>query len=633
MDKKQFKAESKRLLDLMINSIYTHKEIFLRELISNASDAIDKSYYKSLTDSSIEFNKDDYYIRISLNENERTLVISDTGVGMTKDELENNLGTIAKSGSFDFKANNEIKDGVDIIGQFGVGFYSAFMVAETVTVISKAIDSDKAYKWISSGADGYTIEECEKDSYGTEITLQIKVSDEDNDYEDYLDAYTIKSLVKKYSDFIKYPIKMQMKKRKLKDGVDDKEYKEENYIDYYEDEILNSMVPIWRKNKNELTDEDYNNFYMDKHYGYEKPLKHIHVKVEGLTSYNSILYIPARASFDFYTKEFEKGLELYSNGVMIMNKCADLLPDYYGFVQGLVDSADLSLNISRELLQHDRQLQFIAKKIKDKIKSELLWMQQHERENYEKFFTSFGKTIKYGLYSGFGANKEELQDLLMFYSSNENKLVSLQEYVDRMKEDQKYIYYATGENNSKISKLPQTEAVLDKGYEILYFTDEVDEFAIKMLMQYKDKEFKNISSSDLDLGDDENQSNSNDDKNEYEDIFSFMKESLAGKTVEVKASKRLKNHPVCLSSKGELSIEMEKVLNQMPDANEHIKAEKILEINTNHEMFAAIKNAYQNDKEKLKKIANVLYNQALLIEGLPIEDPVQYANDVCELMK
>ncbi|MDF2676996.1 MAG: heat shock protein htpG, chaperone, family [Bacillota bacterium] len=631
MDKIQFKAESKRLLDLMINSIYTHKEIFLRELISNASDAIDKSYYKSLTDNNVVFNKEDYYIRISVNEDERTLVISDTGIGMTKEELENNLGTIAKSGSFDFKENNEQKDGVDIIGQFGVGFYSAFMVADTVIVKSKTADSNVAYKWVSSGADGYSIEECEKDTVGTEITLKIKESNDDNDYEDYLDSYSIKSLVKKYSDFIKYPIKMNVKKRKLQEEAE--ENKEKEYVDYYEDEILNSMVPIWRKNKNELTDEDYENFYMDKHYGYEKPLKYMHVKVEGLTSYNAILYIPARASYDFYTKEFEKGLELYSNGVMIMNKCGDLLPDYFGFVQGLVDSADLSLNISRELLQHDKQLQFIAKKIKDKIKSELLSLQQNESEKYEQFFNAFGKTLKYGLYSGFGANKEELQDLIMFYSSSEKKLVSLSDYVSRMKEDQKYIYYATGENVDKISKLPQTEAVLDKGYEILYFTDEVDEFAIKILMQYKEKQFKSISSSDLELGDVNSDSKSEEEIKENADIFLFMKESLNGKITEVKASKRLKNHPVCLSSKGELSIEMEKVLNQMPDADGNMKAEKILELNTNHEMFNSIKNAFDNDKEKLKKIANVLYNQALLIEGLPIDDPVQYANDVCELMK
>ncbi|WP_019229472.1 molecular chaperone HtpG [Sedimentibacter sp. B4] len=624
MAKKQFKSESKRLLDLMINSIYTHKEIFLRELISNASDAIDKSYYKSLTDNSIVFNKDDFYIRIAVNEDERTLTVSDTGVGMTKEELDSNLGTIAKSGSFDFKENNEAKDGVDIIGQFGVGFYSAFMVAEKVTVISKAIGSEEAYKWESEGADGYTITSCTKEKTGTEIIMKIKENTEGEDYDEYLDVYNIKSLVKKYSNFIKYPIKMMVKKRKHKEGT------ENEYEEYMEDETLNSMVPIWRKNKSELTQEDYENFYMEKHFGYEKPLRYTHVSVEGLTSYNSILYIPAKVPFDFYTKEFEKGLELYSNGVLIMNKCGDLLPDYFGFVQGLVDSADLSLNISRETLQHDRQLQFIAKKIKEKIKSELLLMLKDDREKYVTFFESFGRTLKYGMYSEWGANKEILQDLLMFYSSTEKKLATLDEYVSRMKEDQKYIYYATGESTAKIAKLPQTEIVADNGYEILYFTDEIDEFAIKVLMNYKEKEFKNVSSADMDLKTDENENDEN--KEENKDIFEFMKEALDGKVKEVRPSKRLKTHPVCLASEGELSIEMEKVLQSMPDNPGNIHAEKILEINTNHEMFEKIKNSFENDKDKLKKLSSVLYNQALLIEGLQIEDPVQYANDVYELI-
>lgn len=625
MAKKQFKSESKRLLDLMINSIYTHKEIFLRELISNASDAIDKSYYKSLTDSSIEFNKDDFYIRISLDEDERILKVSDTGIGMTKEELDSNLGTIAKSGSFDFKANNEDKDGIDIIGQFGVGFYSAFMVAEKVTVITKSLGSEEAYKWESYGADGYTITPCEKDTVGTDIILNIKKNADDEDYDEFLDSYSIKNLVKKYSNFIKYPIKMMMKKRSKKEGTEDE------YEDYFEDEILNSMVPIWRKNKSELEPSDYENFYMEKHFGFDKPLKYTHVSVEGITSYNAILYIPSRTPFDFYTKEFEKGLELYSNGVLIMNKCGDLLPDYFGFVQGLVDSADLSLNISRETLQHDRQLQFIAKKIKEKIKSELLSMLKDERDKYVEFFNNFGRTLKFGLYSEWGSNKETLQDLVMFYSSTEKKLVTLEEYVSRMKEDQKYIYYATGENINNIAKLPQTELVSDKGYEILYFTDEIDEFAIKVLMNYKEKEFKNVSSADLDL-----KSEGEEDKKESEenkDIFAFMKEALDGKVKEVRASKRLKTHPVCLAAEGELSIEMEKVLKSMPDnmAND-VHAEKILEINTEHKMFEKIKNAYENDKEKLKKLSGVLYNQALLIEGLQIEDPVQYANDVYELI-
>ena len=624
MAKKQFKAESKRLLDLMINSIYTHKEIFLRELISNASDAIDKNYYKSLTDNNISFNKDDFYIRIESDEEKRTLTITDTGIGMTKEELESNLGTIAKSGSFDFKENNEAKDGVDIIGQFGVGFYSAFMVSDLVTVVSKSLGSDTAYKWQSSGAEGYTIEPCEKETAGTQITLEIKPNTDDDNYDEYLDDYNLKSLVKKYSDFIKYPIKMNVKKRKLKEDSD------KDYEEYIEDETLNSMVPIWRRNKSELKQEDYDNFYMDKHFGFEKPLKYIHASVEGLTSYNAIMYIPAKAQYDFYTKEFEKGLELYSNGVLIMNKCSDLLPDYFSFVQGLVDSADLSLNISRELLQHDRQLQFIAKKINEKIKSELLAMQKDERENYEIFFNNFGRTLKYGVYQGWGANKEILQDLLMFYSSTEKKLVTLDEYVSRMKEDQKYIYYATGETTDKISRLPQTEIVSDKGYEIIYFTDEIDEFAIKMLMNYKEKEFKSVSSADLDIESDDKESEI--EKEENKDIFNFMKESLNNKVKEVRASKRLKKHPVCLASEGDLSIEMEKVLSAMPDNNGDIHADKILEINTNHEMFATLKNSFDNDKEKLKKLTNILYNQAMLIEGLPIEDPVQYANDVCGLI-
>ena len=623
MTKKQFQSESKRLLDLMINSIYTNKEIFLRELISNASDAIDKSYYKSLIDSDITFNKDDFYIRISINEDERTLTISDTGIGMSEEELDLNLGTIAKSGSFEFKENNQAKDGVDIIGQFGVGFYSAFMVAEKVTVISKAFGTDEAYKWESTGADGYTISPCEKDSVGTDIILKIKES-EDEEYDEFLDLYNIKSLVKKYSDFIKYPIKMMVKKKKLKEGT------ENEYEEYFEDEVLNSMVPIWRKNKSELKEEDYENFYKEKHFGFEKPLKYTHVSVEGITSYNAILYIPARAPFDFYTKEFEKGLELYSNGVLIMKKCGDLLPDYFGFVQGLVDSADLSLNISRETLQQDRQLQFIAKRIKDKIKSELLSMLKEEREKYETFFENFGRTLKFGLYSEWGANKETLEDLIMFYSSHEKKLVTLDEYLSRMKEDQKYIYYAAGESVDKVSKLPQTELIKDKGYEILYFIDEIDEFVIKVLLNYKDKEFKNVSSSDLDL---EESTETTEEKKENKDLFSFIKDSLDGKVKEVRASKRLKTHPVCLATEGEVSIEMEKVLRAMPNNNNLVQAEKILEINTDHHIFEKLQKAYKDDKEKLNKLSKVLFNQALLIEGLSIEDPVQYANDVYELLE
>ena len=624
MAKKQFKAESKRLLDLMINSIYTHKEIFIRELISNANDAIDKSYYLSLVDEKISFNKDDFYIRISADKENRTLTITDTGIGMTKEELENNLGTIARSGSLEFKNENEAKDGVDIIGQFGVGFYSAFMVAELVTVKSRAINAEEAYMWQSKGAEGYTIESCEKDTIGTEITLKIKENTEDEKYDEYLEEYKLKSLVKKYSDFIKYPIKMLVKKSKLVEGS------EKEYEDINEDEILNTMVPIWRRNKSELTPEDYENFYMDKHFGFEKPLRSIHASVDGAASYNTILFIPAKAPYDFYTKEFEKGLELYSNGVLIMEKCADLLPDYFSFVQGMVDSADLSLNISRELLQHDRQLKIIAKKIKEKVKSELIAMQTNEREKYVEFYNSFGRQLKYGVYSDWGNNKDVLQDLLMFYSSSEKKLVSLDEYVARMKEEQKYIYYASGESIERIEKLPQTEFIIDKGFEILYFTDDVDEFAVKMLSNYKEKEFKSASSSDLGFESDVKEDDKQSDENK--ELFEFMKEALSGKIKEVRASKRLKNHPVCLASEGELSIEMEKVLSMMPN-NPGVKADKILELNTNHEMFGAIKQAFVDDKDKAKVYASILYNQALLIEGLPIEDPVQFANDVCKFMK
>ncbi|MGB7604762.1 MAG: molecular chaperone HtpG [Lutisporaceae bacterium] len=624
MAKKQFKAESKRLLDLMINSIYTHKEIFLRELISNASDAIDKRYYIALSDEKTSFDKNDFYIKISPDKENKTLTITDTGIGMTKEELENNLGTIARSGSLEFKNENEAKDGVDIIGQFGIGFYSAFMVSDLVTVKSRSINSDEAYIWQSKGAEGYTIDTCDRDIVGTEIILKIKENTEDENYDEYLDEHRLRSLVKKYSDFIKYPIKMLVKKSKLKEGS------ETEYEDYFEEEILNSMVPIWRRNKNELKEEDYDNFYMEKHFGYEKPLKSIHASVDGVTSYNTILYIPARAPYDFYNKDFEKGLELYSNGVLIMEKCADLLPDYFAFVQGLVDSADLSLNISRELLQHDRQLKIIAKKIKEKIKSELSTMLTNEREKYEEFYKSFGKQLKYGVYSDWGSNKELLQDLLLFYSSSEKKLVSLDEYISRMKEEQKYIYYASGDSVERIEKLPQTELLIDKGFEMLYLTDDVDEFAIKVLTKYKEKEFKSVSSGDL--GFDAEDKDTDKEADEDKELFDFMKEALAGKIKEVKASKRLKSHPVCLTSEGELSIEMEKVLNMMPD-NQGIKADKILEINTNHEMFNAVKQAFAMDKDKVKMYANILYNQALLIEGLPIEDPVQFANDVCQLMK
>ncbi|MEQ8196909.1 MAG: molecular chaperone HtpG [Clostridiaceae bacterium] len=623
METKQFKAESKRLLDLMINSIYTHREIFLRELISNASDAIDKIYYKALTDDSLSFEKDNYYIKVSCDKENRILKISDTGIGMTKEELDDNLGVIAKSGSLKFKKETELKDGYDIIGQFGVGFYSSFLVSDDVTVISRALGSSEAYKWHSNGIEGYTIEACEKDLVGTEILLKIKENTEDENFDEYLEEYRIRGIIKKYSDFIRYPIKIDIRSRKLKEGS------ETEYEDVVEEQIANSMVPIWRKNKNELTDEDYENFYTEKHYGFDKPLKHVHISVDGAISYNAILYIPEKTPYDFYTKEYEKGLELYSNGVMIMNKCSDLLPDYFGFVKGIVDSEDLSLNISREILQHDRQLKLIAKNIKTKIKNELESMLKNDREKYEKFWDSFGRHLKFGIYSDFGSNIEVLQDLLMFVSSKDKKMVTLEEYVSRMPEDQKYIYYAAGESVERIEKLPQTEVLTDKGYEILYFTDDIDEFAIKTIIKYKDKEFKSVSSGDLGIEAEENQESS---AEENKDLFEHMKNLLSGKVKDVRASKRLKNHPVCLSNEGEVSIEMEKILKAMPN-NQNIKADKVLEINVNHDVFKSLKDAFENDKDKLNLYTNLLYNQALLIEGLTISDPVEFTNDICKIMK
>lgn len=624
MSKVAFKAESKKLLDMVINSIYSQREVFLRELISNASDAIDKIYYKALTDDSLSFNKDSYYIKVDPNKDTRTLKITDTGIGMTKEELEDNLGVIAKSGSHTFKTENEIKDGHDIIGQFGVGFYAAFMVADKVTVISKSIESDEAFKWESTGPDGYTITPAEKAQVGTEIILEIKENEEEENYDEFLEEYRLKQIIKKYSDFIRYPIKMDITESKLKEGSEDE------YEDVTHEQTINTMVPIWKKNKSELTDEDYENFYNEKHYGYDKPLKHIHINVDGTIRYNAILYIPENAPHNYYTREFEKGLELYSNGVLIMDKCADLLPDYFSFVKGMVDSEDLSLNISREMLQHDRQLKLIAKNMNKKIKTQLQSILRDDREKYEKFYKSFGQQLKYGVYSDFGQNKDLLQDLLLFYSSKEKKLVTLEEYVSRMPEEQKYIYYATGESNERIEKLPQTELVADKGYEILFFTDEIDEFAIRMLMNYKEKEFKSVSSGDLGIEDDQKDA-TEEAQEENKDLFASMKEILSGKVKEVRASKRLKSHPVVLTADGEISIEMEKIINAMPD-DQNIKAEKVLEINVNHDIFQALKKAQDQDKEKLNLYTNLLYNQALLIEGLPINDPVEFTNDICKVM-
>ena len=625
MEKKEFKAESRRLLDLMINSIYTHKEIFLRELISNASDAIDKLYFKSLTDDKVGLNKDDFAIEIKTDKTARTLKISDNGIGMTEDELENNLGTIANSGSFKFKNENKLEEDVDIIGQFGVGFYSAFMVAKEVTVISKAYGSDKAYKWTSSGAEGYSIEECTKENPGTEITLVLKDNTDDENYDEYLEQYKIQSLVKKYSDYIRFPVKMDMQKSRLKEGA------ENEYEDYTENITLNSMVPIWRKNKSELKDEDYNSFYKEKFFDFTDPLIHIHTKAEGTATYNALLYIPSKAPYDYYSKEYEKGLQLYSSGVLIMDKCSDLLPDHFSFVKGLVDSEDLSLNISREMLQHDRQLKLIAKSLERTIKNELTKLLKNNREKYEEFYKAFGLQLKFGVYNNYGSNKDAVKDLLMFHSSSENKLVTLEEYVSRMPESQKYIYYACGESISRIDHLPQTELVKDKGFEILYFTDNVDEFAIRMLMSYNDKEFKSVSAGDLDIETPEEKEELKEKEEESKDLFGFMQEKLDGKVKTVRLSRRLKTHPVCLTSDGALSVEMEKVLNSMPN-DQKVKADKVLEINPEHAVFETLKKLYTTDKEKVEKYSRLLYNQALMIEGMPVEDPVEFSNLVCELM-
>lgn len=627
MQTKEFKAESKRLLDMMINSIYSHKEIFLREIISNASDAIDKLYFKSLTDTSVGMKKSDFAINIAIDKENRTLTVSDNGIGMTEEDLENNLGTIANSGSFAFKKDNDLGDDVDIIGQFGVGFYSTFMVAKEVTVVTKAFGSDQAYKWTSDGVEGYTIEECDKpDGVGTTITLKLKDDTDDEKYSTYLDQYQIQSLVKKYSDYIRFPIRMEVEHTHYND--EGKEPEVHKAI-----ETLNSMTPIWKKNKSELKDEDYNNFYMEKFGDYEPPVAHIHSKNEGVATYDALLYIPARAPFDYYSKDYEKGLQLYSSGVMIMEKCADLLPDWFSFVKGVVDSEDLSLNISRELLQQDRQLKIIAKNLEKSIKNELAKLLKNDREKYEKFYSVFGLQFKFGIYQSYGAANETLKDLLMFPSSFDGKNVTLKEYVSRMKEDQKEIYYACGETKERIEMLPQLEKIKDKGYEVLYFTQDVDEFAIKVMINYDGKPFKSISDADLDLDTEEEKEEAKKLDEENKDMFAFMQEAIADKVKTVRLSKKLKTHPVCLSSDGSITIEMEKVLNAMPqnDGNK-VKAEKALEINPNHPIFEKLKDLYANDKDKLKDYAKLLYDQALLIEGMSIDNPVEFANLVCELM-
>ncbi|MBQ2897882.1 MAG: molecular chaperone HtpG [Clostridia bacterium] len=622
---KQFKSESKRLLDLMINSIYTNKEIFLRELISNASDAIDKLYYISLSDENIKFDRENFYIRIALDKFARKIIITDTGIGMTGEELEKNLGTIAKSGSLQFKNENEKADDVDIIGQFGVGFYSAFMVADKITVESKSFSSGSAFMWESEGPAGYTVTPCDKTETGTVITLHIKPNTDEENYDEFLEEYTIKSLVKKYSDYIKYPIKMLVSHKTPKEGKDGE------FDITYEDETLNSMVPIWRKNKSEVTDEEYAEFYKSRFHDFEAPIKTIRTSADGLASYTALLFIPKRAPFDYYTKDFEKGLALYSNGVMIMEKCKELLPDYFSFVKGLADSADLSLNISRELLQHDRQLKIIASRLEKKIKDELLAMQKNDRANYEEFYKAFARQLKFGIYNDFGQHKEVLQDLIMFVSSYENKLTTLKEYVERMKEDQSVIYYASGETADKISRLPQAEAILDKGYEILYLTEDVDEFALKMLFKYEDKEFKSISSSDLDIRTDDEKEQEKKAAEDNKDLIEFIKTTLSGKVENVKLTNKLKSHPVCITNEGELSVEMEKVLSKMPEGG-GIKAQKVLEINLNHPVFEKMKSLFGKDDEKLKKLAEVLYGGAVLIEGLTLESPVDFANTMLDLI-
>lgn len=626
---KEFKAESKRLLEMMINSIYTHKEIFLRELISNASDAMDKLYFKSMSGEGEAISRSDMAITIASDKDARTLIITDNGIGMTKDELENNLGTIAQSGSFAFKSENEKSEDVDIIGQFGVGFYSAFMVAKKVTVLSKAYGSDSAFLWESEGVDGYTISEAEKDSYGTIITLEIKDNTDDENYDEFLTPYRIKELVKRYSDYIRYPIKMDVEHEKLKEGTGE-DGKEPEYEKEIVTETLNSMIPIWKKAKSELKDEDYNQFYKEKFYDYTDPLIHIHSKTEGTATYSALLYIPEKAPYDYYSKSFEKGLQLYSSGVMIMEKCGDLLPDYFSFVKGLVDSEDLSLNISREMLQHDRQLKIIAKSIEKSVKNELKKLQKNDREKYEKFFETFGTQIKYGIYESYGMNKAELQDLLMFKTSN-GGWTTLEEYVSRMKEDQKYIYFASGSSVTRIESLPQTEQVRDKGYEILYLTDHVDEFCLQMMHDFDGKEYKSVSADDLGLETEEEKEEIKKEQEDNKELFDFMTEKLGGKVKAVKLSQRLKNHPVCITSEGMLSVEMEKVLSAMPDG-QGAKAEKVLEINPNHAIFGKLKSLFETDKDKAADYADILYSQALLIEGMPIENPVEFSNKICSIM-
>ena len=629
-EKKQFKAESKKLLDLMIHSIYTNKEIFLRELLSNASDAIDKLAYRSLTDTSLNINRDNLEIRIDIDKEKRKLIISDNGCGMTKEELENNLGTIAKSGSLDFKKlyDKEKKEGqdIDIIGQFGVGFYSAFMVSDKIKVESKSVDSDEAYIWKSEGADGYEIKKGKRKDIGTTITLSIKEDTEEENYSEFLDTYRIESIVKKYSDYIRYPIKMMIEHSKLKEGSKD-EYEKEIV-----EETVNSMIPLWKKPKKDITEEEYQNFYSSKFFDYDKPLKTIHTSVEGQCSYNALLYIPGHLPYDFYTKEYEKGLQLYSSGVLIMDKCADLLPDYFSFVKGLVDTEDISLNISREILQQNHSLKLIAKSIEKKIKKELETMLKEDRETYESFFKTFGMQIKFGVYADYGVHKDDLKDLLMFYSSTEKKLVTLDEYVSRMKEGQENIYYACGESTDKVDNMPQVEGIKEKGYEILYLTEYVDEFALQTLTTYNAKKFMNVSNDTVDLDNDEEKKELEKANTDAKDMFEVMKKVLENNNIsDIKFTHRLKKHPVCLTTEGELSASMEKVLNALPNDNK-VNAKMILEINEKHPISEKIKTLYKDNKDELEKYTKILYAQARLIEGLPIDNPTEISTLICDVI-
>ncbi len=630
MAMKEFQAESKRLLDLMINSIYTHKEIFLREVISNASDAIDKLYYRTLEDGATGLSRDDFFIRLDVDKEAQTLSITDNGIGMTQEELDSNLGVIARSGSLQFKQEAEKKEDVDIIGQFGVGFYSAFMVSERVTVDTRPFGEEQSWHWESQGLSGYEITPGSKAERGTTITLYLKPDTEDEKYSEFLDQFRIQQLVKKYSDYIRYPIRMELQRTKVKEGTG-VDGKDPEYETYFETETLNSMTPIWKKSRSEVSDEELGAFYKEKFYDWQEPLKVIRTSTEGAATYTALLFIPKTAPMDYYTREYEKGLQLYASGVLIMDKCADLLPDCFSFVKGLVDSQDLSLNISREMLQHDRQLKLIASRLEKKISSELTSMLNNDREKYEEFFKNFGLQLKYGMYDNYGAKKDELKDLVLFYSSTEKKPVTLKEYVSRMKPEQKYIYYGCGETPERVLSLPQAEALEEKGYEMLCLTDNVDEFALKMLMKYDDKEFRNISSDDLELETSEEKEKTQELAEQNKDMLAFLKESLGDKVTDVRVSGKLKSHPVCITTDGMISTEMEKVLNAMP-AREKIKAKRVLELNGEHPIFQRLCQLYQSDKDRLKLYGEILYDQALLIEGISLDDPADFSQKLCQIL-